>query len=98
MQGVAVLSVVIAYELVRRYSIGRQQREVGRQLARWTAGRSAAGGVSDPEAPRRAAGHRDAPPAARGRLASPRARLFVLIGIVLVVFSLVRVADRRRPS
>ncbi|MBI1379381.1 MAG: ABC transporter permease [Frankiales bacterium] len=33
MQGVAVLSVVVAYELVRRYSIRAQQREVGRQLA-----------------------------------------------------------------
>ncbi len=33
MQGVAVLSVVIAYELVRRYGIRAQQREVGRQLA-----------------------------------------------------------------
>jgi len=28
-----VLSVVIAYELVRRYGIRAQQREVGRQLA-----------------------------------------------------------------
>ena len=33
MQGVAVLSVVIAYEVVRRASIRAQQREVGRQLA-----------------------------------------------------------------
>jgi general nucleoside transport system permease protein len=33
MQGVAVLSVVIAYELVRRYGIRAQQRDVGRQLA-----------------------------------------------------------------
>ena len=33
MQGVAVLSVVIAYELVRRYGIAAQQRDVGRQLA-----------------------------------------------------------------
>lgn len=33
MQGVAVLSVVVAYELVRRYGIAAQQREVGRQLA-----------------------------------------------------------------
>ena len=32
MQGIAVLSVVIAYELIRRYSIRAQQREVGRQL------------------------------------------------------------------
>jgi simple sugar transport system permease protein len=30
---VAVLSVVIAYELVRRYGIRAQQRDVGRQLA-----------------------------------------------------------------
>ena len=33
MQGIAVLSVVIAYEVVRRYGIAAQQREVGRQLA-----------------------------------------------------------------
>jgi general nucleoside transport system permease protein len=33
MQGVAVLSVVIAYEVVRRYGIAAQQREVGRQLS-----------------------------------------------------------------
>jgi simple sugar transport system permease protein len=33
MQGIAVLSVVIAYEVVRRASIRAQQREVGRQLA-----------------------------------------------------------------
>ena len=32
MQGIAVLSVVIAYEVVRRYGIRAQQREVGRQL------------------------------------------------------------------
>nr|WP_269329591.1 ABC transporter permease [Kineosporia babensis] len=32
-QGVIVLSVVIAYELVRRYRIVAQQREVGRQLS-----------------------------------------------------------------
>jgi ABC-type uncharacterized transport system permease subunit len=32
MQGVAVLSVVIAYELVRRYRLVQQQRDVGRQL------------------------------------------------------------------
>ena len=32
MQGIAVLSVVIAYEVVRRYGIRQQQREVGRQL------------------------------------------------------------------
>ncbi|AEW96142.1 MULTISPECIES: ABC transporter permease [Streptomycetaceae] len=33
MQGVIVLSVVIAYELVRRYGIRRQQRKVGEELA-----------------------------------------------------------------
>ncbi len=33
MQAVAVLSVVIAYELVRRYSIVAQQRQVGTKLA-----------------------------------------------------------------
>jgi simple sugar transport system permease protein len=33
MQGVIVLCVVIAYELVRRYGIKRQQRQVGEQLA-----------------------------------------------------------------
>lgn len=33
MQGVIVLSVVIAYELVRRWGLNRQQRMVGRQLA-----------------------------------------------------------------
>ena len=33
MQGISVLSVVIAYELVRRYSIRAQQRTVGRDLA-----------------------------------------------------------------
>ena len=32
MQGIAVLSVVIAYELVRRYRLAQQQRDVGRQL------------------------------------------------------------------
>jgi simple sugar transport system permease protein len=32
MQGIAVLSVVIAYELVRRYRLTQQQRDVGRQL------------------------------------------------------------------
>ena len=37
MQGIAVLSVVIAYEVVRRYSIRAQQREVGRQLTEDTA-------------------------------------------------------------
>jgi general nucleoside transport system permease protein len=34
MQAVAVLSVVVAYELVRRYNIRRQQREVARTLDR----------------------------------------------------------------
>jgi ABC-type uncharacterized transport system permease subunit len=33
MQGVAVLAVVVAYEVVRRYGIAAQQRDVGRQLA-----------------------------------------------------------------
>ena len=34
MQGVIVLCVVIAYELVRRYGLRRQQRRVGEQLAK----------------------------------------------------------------
>jgi simple sugar transport system permease protein len=34
MQGVTVLSVVIAYELVRRFSLTQQQRRVGAQLRR----------------------------------------------------------------
>ncbi|HVK22637.1 MAG TPA: ABC transporter permease [Actinokineospora sp.] len=34
MQGVIVLSVVIAYELVRRYRVAAEQREVGRALGR----------------------------------------------------------------
>jgi simple sugar transport system permease protein len=33
-QGVIVLSVVVAYELVRRYRLAAGQREVARQLAR----------------------------------------------------------------
>lgn len=33
MQGLIVLSVVVAYELVRRYGLRRQQRQVGEQLA-----------------------------------------------------------------
>lgn len=33
MQGVIVLCVVISYELVRRYALGRQQRRVGAELA-----------------------------------------------------------------
>ncbi|WP_059013050.1 ABC transporter permease [Streptomyces specialis] len=33
MQGVIVLSVVVAYEIVRRWGIRRQQRQVGEQLA-----------------------------------------------------------------
>ncbi|MFE1936626.1 ABC transporter permease [Streptomyces sp. NPDC056669] len=33
MQGVIVLCVVIAYELVRRYGLGRQQQRVGAELA-----------------------------------------------------------------
>jgi simple sugar transport system permease protein len=43
MQGITVLSVVIAYEVVRRYGIRAQQREVGRQLA---ADEAALAGVS----------------------------------------------------
>ena len=35
-QGVVVLSVVIAYELVRRIALTRQQRAVGRALDRTT--------------------------------------------------------------
>ncbi len=35
-QGVIVLCVVIAYELVRRYGLGRQQRKVGEELAATT--------------------------------------------------------------
>jgi simple sugar transport system permease protein len=37
MQGVVVLSVVIAYELVRRYRVRLEQREVGQALGRTTA-------------------------------------------------------------
>ena len=33
MQGVIVLCVVIAYEVVRRYGLSRQQRQVGEELA-----------------------------------------------------------------
>lgn len=36
MQGLIVFSVVIAYELVRRYGLRRQQQRVGEQLARGT--------------------------------------------------------------
>lgn len=43
MQGVIVLCVVVAYELVRRYGQRRQQRRVGEQLA---AGRSGGSGGS----------------------------------------------------
>jgi len=32
-QGVIVLSVVVAYELVRRYRVSAVQRDVGRRLA-----------------------------------------------------------------
>jgi ABC-type uncharacterized transport system permease subunit len=32
-EGVVVLSAVVAYELVRRYTLARQQRQVGRELA-----------------------------------------------------------------
>ena len=42
MQGVTVLSVVIAYELVRRFSLVQQQRRVGAEL-RAAAGTPAAG-------------------------------------------------------
>ncbi|MGP4112908.1 ABC transporter permease [Streptomyces sp. 4N509B] len=38
MQGVIVLSVVIAYEVVRRWGLRRQQRLVGEELARAAAG------------------------------------------------------------
>ncbi|OEV03637.1 ABC transporter permease [Streptomyces oceani] len=38
MKGVIVLSVVIAYELVRRYGLRKQQREVGAELAAQSAG------------------------------------------------------------
>jgi simple sugar transport system permease protein len=34
MQGVIVLCVVIAYEVVRRYGLRMQQRQVGEQLAK----------------------------------------------------------------
>ena len=34
MQGVIVLSVVVAYELVRRYGLERQQQKVGEELQR----------------------------------------------------------------
>jgi ABC-type uncharacterized transport system permease subunit len=34
MQGIIVLSVVVAYEVVRRWSIGQEQRRVARELAR----------------------------------------------------------------
>jgi len=44
MQGVTVLSVVIAYELVRRFSLVQQQRRVGAELA--TAVPAEQGGVS----------------------------------------------------
>jgi hypothetical protein len=33
MQGVAVLAVVVAYELVRRYRMVQQQRVVGQRLS-----------------------------------------------------------------
>lgn len=45
MQGTIVLSVVVAYEMVRRYSIVAEQRRVSRQLADERAG-TAAPGVS----------------------------------------------------
>jgi simple sugar transport system permease protein len=43
MQGVIVLAVVIAYELVRRYGLAQQQREVGRRLAAEESAAAAAG-------------------------------------------------------
>ena len=42
MQGVTVLSVVIAYELVRRFSLAQQQRRVGAELRAQRAARSSA--------------------------------------------------------
>ena len=33
MQGLIVISVVVSYELVRRYGIRRQQQKVGEELA-----------------------------------------------------------------
>jgi simple sugar transport system permease protein len=44
-QGVVVLSVVVAYELVRRLALVRQQRAVGRALARPRAGTPATEGA-----------------------------------------------------
>ncbi|RBM04521.1 sugar ABC transporter permease [Streptomyces sp. PT12] len=41
MQGIIVLSVVVAYELVRRWGVRRQQRQVGEQLVAARNGRSA---------------------------------------------------------
>ena len=43
MQGVAVLSVVIAYELVRRFSLAQQQRQVGAELRAAAAARTGEG-------------------------------------------------------
>ncbi|WP_165985366.1 ABC transporter permease [Streptomyces sp. YIM 98790] len=43
MQGTIVLSVVIAYELVRRWGLRRQQSRVGAELAAAQAGRNGAG-------------------------------------------------------
>jgi len=40
MQGVIVLSVVVAYELVRRYKVRVEQREVGRALGRTESGKT----------------------------------------------------------
>ncbi|CAM5700118.1 ABC transporter permease [Streptomyces californicus] len=33
MQGLIVISVVVSYELVRRYGVRRQQQKVGEELA-----------------------------------------------------------------
>jgi simple sugar transport system permease protein len=43
MQGVAVLSVVIAYELVRRFTLAQQQRHVGAELRAAAAARTGEG-------------------------------------------------------
>ncbi|TDC78026.1 ABC transporter permease [Streptomyces hainanensis] len=46
MQGVIVLSVVVAYELVRRWGIRRQQRMVGEELAAAQGGASGSSGAT----------------------------------------------------
>lgn len=51
MQGVIVLCVVVAYEVVRRYGLRRQQRQVGAELAaRSGGGTGEPGGGTDDEA------------------------------------------------